>query len=587
MAFRPLLNLPQIFLGFVSLLLINLIRLNPIYAQALDVNLKTQLITQINPAFPPEPSKPPLLPSPLPPPEDLLQPPVSPTPPKESFSIPGKIFVKDFKFEGNTAFSDAELKRLLKPYTQRRITFVELLQARSAITQYYVDQGYITTGAFIPEQKIQDGVVLIKILEGSISEIQVTVQGRLNPNYVRDRLAIKSGKPLNINRLLDALRLLQINPLIQRISAQLEVGTRPGTNILTVEVETANTFNADAIFDNGRSPSVGELRRGVQVEEANLLGIGDRISGWYLNTNGSHDWNISYTIPINVYNGSFKFDYRNVASRVVEDPFDELNLESDYQKYSFALRQPILETASQTLALALVFEHQKSQTSFLDNEPLLGVGADQHGRTNISTLRFSQEWIDRSNVEVISLLSEFSFGFDAFGTTDPFDFKVNPNAPNSNYFIWRGQAQWVRLLAPDFLLYVHGDLQLADGPLVPLEQFGLGGLDSVRGYRQNFLLGDNGFYTTVELRIPIYRTSSSDNVLQIVPFADVGRIWNSFNLPNPEPQTLASVGLGLHWTFKDLIKARIDWGIPLIQVNSDGNTLQDYGITFSIIISPF
>lgn len=585
MAFRPLLNFSQFFLGFFSLLLINLIRLKPIYAQALDLNLEAQLITQINP-LPPQPPEPPRLPT-LPPPEDLLQPPVVPIPPKESFSLPGKIFVKDFRFEGNTAFSDAELKRLLKPYTQRRITFVELLQARSVITQYYVDQGYVTTGAFIPEQTIQDGVVLIKILEGSISEIQVTVQGKLNPNYVRSRLAIASGKPLNINRLLDALRVLQINPLIQRISAQLEAGTRPGTNILTVGVETAKTFNADAVFDNGRSPSVGEFRRGVQVEEANLLGIGDRLSGWYLNTNGSHDWNISYRIPFNAYNSSFKFDYRNVSSRVVEDPFDELNLESDYQKYSFALRQPILETASQSVALALIFEHQKSQTSFLNNEPLLGIGADRHGRTNISTLRFSQEWINRSNVEVISLLSEFSFGFDAFGTTDPFDFKVNPNAPNSNYFMWRGQAQWVRLLAPDFLLYVHGDLQLADGPLVPLEQFGLGGVDSVRGYRQNFLLGDNGFYTTVELRVPIYRTSSSDNVLQIVPFADVGRVWNSFSLPNLDPQTLASVGLGLHWTYKDLIKARIDWGIPLIHVNSDGNTLQDNGITFSIIIRPF
>lgn len=414
MAFRPWLNFSQFFLGFVSLLLINLIRLKPIYAQALDLNLEAQLITQINP-LPPQPPEPPRLPT-LPPPEDLLQPPVVPIPPKESFSLPGKIFVKDFRFEGNTAFSDAELKRLLKPYTQRRITFVELLQARSVITQYYVDQGYVTTGAFIPEQTIQDGVVLIKILEGSISEIQVTVQGKLNPNYVRSRLAIASGKPLNINRLLDALRVLQINPLIQRISAQLEAGTRPGTNILTVGVETAKTFNADAVFDNGRSPSVGEFRRGVQVEEANLLGIGDRLSGWYLNTNGSHDWNISYRIPFNAYNSSFKFDYRNVSSRVVEDPFDELNLESDYQKYSFALRQPILETASQSVALALIFEHQKSQTSFLDNEPLLGIGADRHGRTNISTLRFSQEWINRSNVEVISLLSEFSFGFDAFST---------------------------------------------------------------------------------------------------------------------------------------------------------------------------
>lgn len=580
-------QLNRIFLGVMSLLVIYLICPKFSSAQARTSNLNPQLLAQINPSLPPQPPEIPTVPKPLPPPEDLLQPPVLPIRPQESLNIPGKILVKGFKFEGNTAFSDAELAALLKPYTQRRLNFVELLQARSVITQYYVNNGYITTGAFIPPQTIQNGIVLIKILEGSLQEIQVTVKGRLNPNYIRDRLSVASQKPLNINRLLDALRLLQLNPIIERISAQLEAGTLPGTNILTVGVETAQTFNADAIFDNGRSPSVGEFRRGVQVGEANLLGLGDRLSGWYLNTNGSNDWNISYTLPINAYNGTLTFDYRNVSSRVVEAPFDELNLESDYQKYSLSLRQPIFETANHSFALSLAFDHQKSRTSFLDDEPFLGVGANQQGRTNLSTLRFSQEWLNRSNVEVISLLSEFSLGFNAFGTTNPFDFKVNPNAPNSNYFLWRGQVQWLRLLAPDLLLYVHSNLQLADGPLVPLEQFGLGGLDSVRGYRQNFLLGDNGFLTTVELRVPIYRTSSSDNVLQIVPFADVGRIWNSFGLANPDPQTLASVGLGLQWTYKDLIRTRFDWGIPLIHVNSPNNSLQDHGFTFSVIISPF
>jgi hemolysin activation/secretion protein len=597
MASGSLLQFHSFFFGVVSLMLAENLGLKSLQAQSLGINLETQQInpsfqqiapiTNINSTIPPEPQQPIPLPSPLPLPEDLL-PPTTPTfIQEEPVAIPGKILVEDFEFEGNTAFSDAELAQIIKPYTKRLITFAELLQARSAITQYYVENGYITTGAFIPPQTLKNGIVVLKILEGSLEDIQVTVQGRLNPHYIRDRLAVASRKPLNINRLLEALRLLQLNPLIQKISAQLETGTRPGNNILIVTVETAKTFNANAIFDNGRSPSVGEFRRGVQITEANLLGLGDQISGWYLNTNGSNDWEFSYEIPINVYNGSLEFNYRNVASRVVEKPFEELNLESDYQKYLVSLRQPILETASQSLAIGLTFDHQKSKTSFLDGQPLPGDGANNQGRTNISTLRFFQEWINRSEVEVISILSEFSFGLDAFGTTNPFDFQVNPNAPDSNYFMWRGQTQWVRLLAPDLLLYFHADLQLADGTLVPLEQFGLGGLNSVRGYRQNFLLGDNGFYTTVELRVPVYRTSSSDNVLQIVPFVDVGRVWNSFGVLNPDTQTLASVGLGLQWQYKDLLKARIDWGIPLVEANSQGNSLQDHGITFSIIISPF
>jgi hemolysin activation/secretion protein len=64
------------------------------------------------------------------------------------------------------------------------------------------------------------------------------------------------------------------------------------------------------------------------------------------------------------------------------------------------------------------------------------------------------------------------------GTTTAFDAAVNADAPNSDYFLWRGQAQWVRLLAADTLILLRTDLQLADRPLFPLEQFVLGGFGS-------------------------------------------------------------------------------------------------------------
>ena len=56
------------------------------------------------------------------------------------------------------------------------------------------------------------------------------------------------------------------------------------------------------------------------------------------------------------------------------------------------------------------------------------------------------------------------------------------------YFSWRGQAQLVRLLAPDTLFLIRADVQLADRALVPLEQIGVGGQETVRGYRQDLLL---------------------------------------------------------------------------------------------------
>ncbi len=556
--------------------------LNPISAQAQSSGVVPRGPTRPPPVFtPPFPT-----PTPLPSPRELLPLP-SPLPSEIPLDIPKTLRVKKFQFVGNTVFSAEQLSVITEKFLNRPLSFTELLQARSAITQLYVDNGYVTSGAYLPPQTIKDGVITIAITEGSLEDIQVTVKGRLTPSYIRERIALATQTPLNVNRLLEALQILQLNPIIKTVSAELSAGSEPGTNILSVRVEVAQTFQAEAIFDNGRSPTVGEFRRGVQLSQANLLGFGDSIQGWYLNTNGSNDWNIDYNLPINAHNGTIGFRYRNVTSRIVEYPLDELDIESRYQDYAVSLRQPVYQTPTQDVTLGITFEHQKSSTR-LGGEPLAGIyGGDNQARTNVSTLRLSQEWTRRSNFDVLALRSEFSIGLEVLGTTEPYDAGVNPFAPESNYFLWRGDGQWVRLLAPDNLFVLRTNIQLASNPLVPLEQFGIGGLNSVRGYRQNYLLTDNGFFASAEFRIPIYRQPRHNHVWQIVPFVDVGTGWNAFGVVNPDPQTLAAVGIGLNWQYGDIVNARLDWGIKLAPIPFDGNTLQDDGITFSVIIRPF
>jgi hemolysin activation/secretion protein len=560
---------------FFSLLSLGsiLLSIQPLNAQSLG-----------NPLIPPP--QPPTLPTPLPPPEDLIKPIPQPIP-EISPDITEKIRVNNFIFEGNTVFGQEELETVTKPFTNRLISFTELLQARSAVTQLYIDRGYITSGAFIPPQEINQGVVKIKIIEGSLENIRLTVRGRINPNYIRDRIKIATDKPLNINRLLEALQVLQLDPIIAIISAELAAGTRPGTNILDVTVDGSDTSTTELILDNGRSPSVGSFRRGIQLQENSLLGLGDRLQAWYLNTDGSNDFALSYNLPINVYDGTIGLEYRFVGSRVIEPPLNVLDINSEYQDVVLSYRQPVTRNPNQELAFGATLEYQRNQSKFLDDQPLTGYGTDNQGLTSTTALRLFQELTLRSRQDVIFLRSEFSFGLGIFGATEPFDSEVNPQAPNTNYFLWRGQAQWVRLFAPDTLLILRGNLQLADSPLVPLEQFALGGLYSVRGYQQNFLLTDNGLFASAEFRWPIVRLSRQKQLLQIIPFIDTGTGWNSFGVPSPNPQTLLSIGLGFNWQWGETISARVDWGYPLIQVNSLNNTWQNSGFTFSIIFKAF
>ncbi|RCJ26472.1 hemolysin activation/secretion protein [Nostoc sp. ATCC 53789] len=496
------------------------------------------------------------------------------------------MVVERFEVLGSTVFSPEELALATAEFTKRPISLAEVYQARSKITDLYVRNGYITSGAYIPPQTIQSGVVKIQVVEGKLEDIQVTGTRRLNPNYVRSRLAIATSAPLNRQRLLEALQLLQLNPLIQNVSAELSAGSRTGSSLLEVKVSEAKTFSSQIVLDNGRSPSVGSFRRRLQLNEANLLGLGDALGVAYTNTDGSNSLDANYTLPLNPRNGTLTFNYGITSSNVIESPFDVLDIHSDSRYYELTFRQPIVQTPTQEFALGLTASRRESDiSSLLQREgfpgSVLSPGADEQGHTKVSAFRFFQEWTSRNSREVIALRSQFSLGIDILSPT------INQNAPDSRFFAWQGQAQWVRLLAPETLMLLRLNTQLASRTLLPLEQFGLGGQDSIRGYRQDYLLTDNGTFVSAEVQVPILRLPKIDSTLQVVPFVDFGVGWNSSDRENPNPNTLAAVGLGLRWSQGDRFTVRLDWGVPLISVESNERTLQENGLYFSLLYNPF
>jgi len=530
--------------------------------------------------LPPRPEDPLPQPQKLPPPGDLLPLPPDTPPTTDTPDAPDVVTVNRFEVTGSTVFSPAELAAVTAQFTDRPITIAELFQARSAVTQLYLDNGYINSGAFIPEQTLTDGIVEIRVVEGRLEDIQVEGTVRLNPGYVRSRLAIAAGLPLNRDRLLQALQTLQVNPLIQNLSAELAQGTRPGTSLLKVQITEADSFQTSLLVDNARSPSVGSVRRQVQFLEANLTGLGDTISVSYTNTDGSNALDTSYILPLSPYNTTLAFTYSVSASNVIDPDFEALDIASDAYSYELTLRQPLLQTANQNLALGLTLSHRQTQTTLLGGTlPFPGLGADEEGRTAVSALRFFQEYTNRSNRDVLAFRSQFSLGLGWFNAT------LNAEAPDSRFLSWRGQAQYVRLLAPDTLLLLRADVQLADRPLLSLEQLGIGGLFNVRGYRQDALLTDSGLFASAELRFPLARFGNG--LLQGATFADIGTGWNDSLRPDPDPQTLSSVGLGLRLQLGNQFTARLDWGIPFVGTNTVTRSWQENGLYFSVVYTPF
>jgi hemolysin activation/secretion protein len=133
---------------------------------------------------------------------------------------------------------------------------------------------------------------------------------------------------------------------------------------------------------------------------------------------------------------------------------------------------------------------------------------------------------------------------------------------------------------------VQSDLQLAPTPIVSLEQFSLGGVNTIRGYPQDTALGDDGLFVSAEISNTVLRLPQWKTKLELIPFWDCGAVWNTDG-EKIDNNILSSLGIGLKLSIDETFTARLDWGLPLLPVDSIDNTLQDDGFYFSLEFKPF
>jgi hemolysin activation/secretion protein len=176
-----------------------------------------------------------------------------------------------------------------------------------------------------------------------------------------------------------------------------------------------------------------------------------------------------------------------------------------------------------------------------------------------------------------------SIGVHTLGST-----QRSGSLPDSQYLAWLGQLQWAhrlpsRLLGSELLFRV--DTQLTDHALLGIEKFAVGGLRTVRGYRENQLVRDNGVVASAELRVPLLRDRRDRPVVQLAPFLDYGRSWNEGESDLAE--YLLSAGVGLRIAPWPWLRGALYWGHRFHRVPDAGGDLQDDGILFELTLVPF
>src|SRR5256884_2587908 len=96
----------------------------------------------------------------------------------------------------------------LAPYVNREVSSEDLEALRVALTRLYVDRGYVNSGAVLPDQTVTDGVITFAIVEGALSDVEIRGNRWFRDRYLRDRLRLAAGPPLNADALQQRLQLL-------------------------------------------------------------------------------------------------------------------------------------------------------------------------------------------------------------------------------------------------------------------------------------------------------------------------------------------------------------------------------------------
>jgi hemolysin activation/secretion protein len=516
--------------------------------------------------------------------------PVVPIPPEGEGKKPlGQIqvFVSDIHVTGSTVFTDAELAEVTAPYKNRTLTTEDLERLRLALTLLYVNKGYITSGAIIPDQDVVSGAIVLQIVEGRLATIDVEGQNWFRAGYLRDRIERGAQTPLRLEPLQERLQLLQQDSRIERVNAELRPGEKRGDSIMQLQIKEANPWKAWLEFNNYQTPVVGAERGLATVAHQNVTGNGDAFSFSYGRSRGVNPIiSTSYSLPLNRYDTTFIASYRRNDFLVVENPFRFLDLNGESEIIGFTIRQPIYRTLSDEFALAVTGEHLYSKvTSIFDTAGLSSLfvpGSSNTGASTVSALRFTQEYVHRTSTTVIAARSRFSVGVDVLSATN----NSGP-LPDGQFFSWLGQAQAVRRFDDWWGIQLLGQmsLQLANDRLFPLEQVPVGGRFSVRGYRESSLIRDNAFLASVESRFPLMSYVTGEPLLQFAQFVDLGQAWNAKGL-TPDPHTLASVGLGLRWNILPRDRAHVElyWGLPLNHIPHPPGNLQDHGIHLQVVV---
>lgn len=462
----------------------------------------------------------------------------------------GALFdIWEYEVHGNSLLTPSQIEQAVTPYLgpQRQITDVDA--ARGNLQQRYQDAGYLSVQVLIPEQKVDDGVVRLAVVEATLSALDIAGAQYNAPRRVAQAVpALQPGTVPNFSQV--QAQLDEINRRADiKVSPVLKAGALPGTVAAQLDVDDQLALHGSLEVNTKQSLNTSGLRVAAALRYDDLWAMGHSLGLNFQYTPEAPQevraTTVNYSVPTGLKGESFSGYLSQSRSNMNIWVYEGMGVVGNTDVTGLRYTWPLSAPDGQDQNFSLSVDHRDSR----------GMTRQPGSEVPQPAIRYAPvgmvyRIIDKRHEPSPSVLDVSSLmGVRGVaGLNQDSAFAASRPGASANFAVLRMNWQSSRSLGVSSLGY-KVDAQLASGPLLSSERFYAGGVDSVRGYYESERVADQGLRAALEWGSPWVRQTLANAPWrwQLLAFTDGAWVQNLPPIQAVSQARLWSVGGGMRW----------------------------------------
>ncbi len=457
--------------------------------------------------------------------------------------------VKEIRVSPSKILSDEEITKAVDFQEEGTMTLSDLNAMVDRINGLYKEKKVETAEAVLPPQLVKYGIVYIRLIEGVYGKTEITGNHRVADDTIRHRIHAAMGELVDVGKLSDELRVYNSTNTYQ-IRADLVPGEEEGTSDLKLTLEEKENPISSFIFtDNAGQKESGRYRIGAYTEYRGIGGHDAALAVMPIWTRGIWGGTVMYDTPWGHHGTRAQVSYSRNLVDIVDGAFKDYDMKANSNDLAFSVTHPFHISAASKVDGFLELHRKWSDTEYAGMQ--LADNVTRTVKAGMSVRSYDDNGMWFALASATGYKNENRVG------------KEDHNGSYYNAYLMRRQ----NVKHGQYLMYrLYG--QYTDFKELPsTEQFSIGGMATVRGFKESALSGDKGWAATFEWGFPISRDWQT---WRSFLFLDHGVIYNNYDLETKK-DFLTSTGIGFEYN-KGGWYGKAVLGIPLNDSGNIGNT---------------